>query len=412
MSETKLIIGMPAGSLADPARGGSLVNLLRNAGFPTQGYDQGGPTSFPLPSFIVGWDGRPQEFGAQIALGEVDIAISGDDWMRERTLEMEIEYGRPIHLRKVLSLKRGEVRIVIIRGEGGGECDAWLRGLLNSKPLITMVSEMPYLALDWFRKKCAPLGFAETHKSFSIQKFKTPPKIATGIVIYETWGKTEAKVKQGAVDFGLEITQSGSSIRNYGLEIAELVMESEAGIGAVFAAAGGWVFLNLLKQKSGVDLALHGAGLAAFMIWTVAFSVALQADALRAGAAGLGLGLGAGVAAVLGASALLGQYGMGMGAGCGAFLLLNMIVGPRVAPGTTLTLTAAVAASLVAVGAVLTGQLPWYALVALALIPLVVRLPLPKGAPWMQAVVAALYAASAAVAAWVLAWLASRGSAG
>ena len=183
-------------------------------------------------------------------------------------------------------------------------------------------------------------------------------------------------------------------------------------LGAVFAAAGAWVFLNLLKQKSGVDLALHGAGLAAFMVWTVAFSVALQADALRAGAAGLGLGLGAGVAAVLGASALLGQYGMGMGAGCGAFLLLAMIFGPRVVPGTTLTLTAGVAAGLVAVGAVLTGQLPWYALAALALVPVAVRLPLPKGAAWMQAIVAALYAAAPAVTAWVLAWLASRGSTG
>ena len=182
-------------------------------------------------------------------------------------------------------------------------------------------------------------------------------------------------------------------------------------LGALFAAAGGWVFLNLLKQKSGVDLALHGAGLAAFVIWTVAFSVSLQADALRAGAAGLGLGLGAGVGAVLGASALLGQYGMGLGAGCGAFLLLNMILGPRMAPGITLTLTAAVAASLVAVGAVLTGQLPWYALAALALVPVLVRLPLPKAAPWIQAIVAALYAAAAAVAAWVLAWLTSRGSA-
>ena len=183
-------------------------------------------------------------------------------------------------------------------------------------------------------------------------------------------------------------------------------------LGAVFAAAGGWVFLNLLKQKSGVDLALHGAGFAAFVIWTVSFSVALHADTLRAGAAGLGLGLGAGVGAVLGASVLLGQYGMGLGAGCGAFLLLGMIFGPRIVPGTTLTLTAGVAASLVAVGAVLTGQMPWYALLALALVPVLVRLPLPKGAPWMQAIVAALYAASAAVAAWVLAWLASRGSPG
>jgi len=183
-------------------------------------------------------------------------------------------------------------------------------------------------------------------------------------------------------------------------------------LGVLFAAAAGWVFMSLLRQKTGVELALYGAGLAAFIVWTIAFTVALQADPLRAGAAGLGLGLGAGVGAVLGASALLGQYGMGLGAGCGAFLLLNMVLGPRAMPGASLTLTASAAASLVAAGAVLTGQFPWYALAPLALVPLLVRLPLPKGAPWVQAVVASLYAATAAMAAWVLAWLASRGSTG
>jgi len=179
-------------------------------------------------------------------------------------------------------------------------------------------------------------------------------------------------------------------------------------LGAVFAAGAAWVFMNLLRQKAGLELALYGAGLTAFIVWTVAATVSLQGDGLRSGAAGLGLGLGAGVGAVLGASALLGQYGMGLGAGCGAFLLVAMILGPRAVPGVALTLTASVAASLVAVGAMLTGQLPWYALAALALVPITVRLPLPRAAPWIQGIAAALYAAAAAVGTWVLAWLASR----
>src|SRR5690606_20756318 len=108
--------------------------------------------------------------------------------------------------------------------------DAWFKDLLSRKPVVTMVSEMPYLALDWFQKKAQALGFGESHKDFSVQKFKTPPRIDRGIVIYETWGKTEAKVKQGSVDFGMEITQTGSAIRNYGLEIAEDVLCSESSI--------------------------------------------------------------------------------------------------------------------------------------------------------------------------------------
>jgi ATP phosphoribosyltransferase len=234
MSDSKLIIGMPAGSLADPNRGGSLINLLKAAGFPTKGYDQGGPTSFPLNSVLMGWDGRPQEFGAQLAIGEVDIAIGGDDWVRERVLEFKYEYQQEIALEKILPLKRGGVRLVIIVNPlaQGQDFDAWLADLLRRKPLVSMVSEMPYLALDWFREKAAKLGFADSHAEYSVQKFKTPPRAKNGIVIYETWGKTEAKVVNGSVDLGLEITQSGSALRNYGLAIGEDVMRSESGVWA------------------------------------------------------------------------------------------------------------------------------------------------------------------------------------
>src|SRR5690606_7475520 len=101
---------------------------------------------------------------------------------------------------------------------------------LARKPVVSMVSEMPYLALEWFRAKAASLGFGDSHREFAVQKFKTPPRIKSGLVIYETWGKTEAKVVNGSVDFGLEITQTGSAIRNYGLQIMDEIMRSEAGI--------------------------------------------------------------------------------------------------------------------------------------------------------------------------------------
>lgn len=232
MTSDKLVIGMPAGSLADPQRGGNLVNLLKAAGFATKGYDQGGPTSFPLNTALVGWDGRPQEFGSQLALDELDIAIGGDDWVQERILEFKYEYQQNIRLEKVLSLGRGSVRLVIIHNPlpKDKKFDTWFKELLTAKPLVVMVSEMPYVALEWFQAKIRALGFQGSHAGYSVQKFKTPPRIDRGIVIYETWGKTEAKVVNGSADFGLEITQSGSAIRNYGLQISEEIMKSETGI--------------------------------------------------------------------------------------------------------------------------------------------------------------------------------------
>jgi len=184
-------------------------------------------------------------------------------------------------------------------------------------------------------------------------------------------------------------------------------------LGALFGAGSIWVFWSVLSQKPPAQAALLGAGVFALVLWTVAFAVSLQDQPVRAGAAGLFLGLGAGVSAVLGASALLGQYGMALGAACGAFLLLVMILGKRVAAGATFTLTASVVAALLAAGAMLLAQVPWTSLAALALIPLAVRLPLPEKSPaWLQAIVVSFYALVPAACSWFLAWQSGRGASG
>lgn len=228
----KLVIGMPAGSLADPNRGGSLVGLLAQAGFETSGYEKGGPSVFKTVNFLYGWDGRPQEFGSQMDLGELDVAIAGDDWIRERVLELKLEYNTDIQLEKALSLQRGAVRIVGIACDDDSADNAvdFVREAFAKKPLLTVVSEMPYLAVDWIQGLLAKAGLGDEFNEFSVQNYKTPAKIDKGVLIYKTWGKTEAKILNGGADMGLEITQSGSAIRNYGLRIIDEIMLSETGI--------------------------------------------------------------------------------------------------------------------------------------------------------------------------------------
>lgn len=228
---TQLKIGMPAGSLANASRGGNLIDLLADAGFRTSGYDKGGPTKFTGNSLLFGWDGRPQEFAAQLDIGELDVAIAGDDWIKERILEMRIDHGVEIQLERVLTLNRGEVQIVGIAADSSFKTtEDFLRALTARKPLITVASEMPYLALDWLQGKLKAMGLGDKYKAHSVQKYKTPPRIQSGILVYESWGKTEAKVKHGAVDVGLEITQTGSAIKSYGLTILETVIRSQTSI--------------------------------------------------------------------------------------------------------------------------------------------------------------------------------------
>lgn len=247
MNATQLVIGMPAGSLANPNRGGNLVKLLEDAGFKTKGYEQGGPSSFATTNFLFGWDGRPQEFGAQLGIGELDVALAGDDWIQERVLELELEYGTKIAPRKIQTLDRGSVRIVgIVDADNDfSTTEEFLTDLCGRRPLITVVSEMPYLALNWLQNALRKIGLYEAFSSFSVQKYKTPPKVERGIVIYETWGKTEAKIKNGGADIGLEITQTGSAIRNYGLKIIDTIMESETGV---------WINPEIRNDAVKVDL--------------------------------------------------------------------------------------------------------------------------------------------------------------
>jgi len=231
MTKKQLTIGMPAGSLANPKRGGNLVQLLEKAGFRTKGYESGGPSKFITSNYLFGWDGRPQEFGSQLGIGELDVAIAGDDWVQERVLELQLEYKTQIKLEKVLSLNRGNVRIVgITANDKFSKLEDLLKELIQEKKIITVVTEMPYLALNYIQETLKKIGRYDDFKDFSVQKYKTPSKIEKGVLIYETWGKTEAKVKNAGADLGVEITQSGSAIRNYGLSIIDTLMESETGI--------------------------------------------------------------------------------------------------------------------------------------------------------------------------------------
>jgi ATP phosphoribosyltransferase len=231
MQKTQLKIGMPAGSLASASRGGNLADLLASAGFRTSGYDKGGPTKFTSNALLFGWDGRPQEFGAQLEIGELDVAIAGDDWIRERVLEMKIEHHVEINLDRVMTLNRGEVQLVgIVADAAFATTEDFLRSVAPRKPLLVVASEMPYLALDWVQRKLAAVGLAGEYRAHSVQKYKTPPRIDRGVLVYESWGKTEAKVKNGAVDLGLEISQTGSAIKSYGLTILETVMRSQTSV--------------------------------------------------------------------------------------------------------------------------------------------------------------------------------------
>ena len=181
-------------------------------------------------------------------------------------------------------------------------------------------------------------------------------------------------------------------------------------LAVLFGAASLWVFWSVLAQKPMNEMLMRGGGVALFVAWLVGFSHALRDRPVRAGASGLSLGLGVGIAAILAASASFGQYGMAVGAGCGGFLLVQMVRGRAIVAGTTLTLSAGATLALVAAGAMMLAELPWFALPALGLVPLAARIPLHASLPvWGEAILSSFLAGIPAAAACFLVWQSSRG---
>lgn len=175
-------------------------------------------------------------------------------------------------------------------------------------------------------------------------------------------------------------------------------------------AAAIWTAQRILQQQSIQILLLWGAGCAAYVAILVWGMDRLEKEPLRAASAATALGIGTGGAALLGASALLGQFGLAIGSAAAAHLLIQMISNQPLPAGRTLTLPAALIAGLTGCMAVLSAQLPWYALPVLAGIPLAAGLlPLPRQSAWIQGLLLALATSALAAGAIYLAWRVAGG---
>lgn len=166
-----------------------------------------------------------------------------------------------------------------------------------------------------------------------------------------------------------------------------------------------WVGLPILRHQPVGAAMQWGAGCALFVGWLVYWMDGLHEAPLRAGSAGMALGLGTGGAALLGGSGLLGQFGLAVGAAAGAYLLIQMITNSRLPCGRSYTLPLSLITGLTGCLAVLTTQLPWYALAPLAAIPLAAKIPVSeKLALWVQSLLLSVATLACAAGAVYLTW--------
>ncbi len=142
---------------------------------------------------------------------------------------------------------------------------------------------------------------------------------------------------------------------------------------ALGGAAAIWTVQRILRQQTLPEMLLWGAACAAYVAVLVWGMGKLAHDPPRAAAAATALGIGTGGAALVGASALLGQFSLALGAAAAAHWLIQILTNRTLSTGHVFTLPTAVIAGTVGCVAVLSASLPWYALAILAGIPIVAR---------------------------------------
>jgi ATP phosphoribosyltransferase len=180
-----------------------MVNLLNRANIKIDGYPSETGNRRPkidIPGVAVKVI-RPQDMPLQVANGKFDIAITGQDWVREHLYQFP---SSPIS--ELADLRYGRVRIVAAVSTGlpvSNTID--LRRLAAEKGWrVRLASEYVTIADKYARDN--RLGMYR---------------------IIPTWGATEAFLPDDA-DVLIENTETGSTLKRHNLKILETLFESRA----------------------------------------------------------------------------------------------------------------------------------------------------------------------------------------
>jgi len=179
--------------------------FLKRAGFNLEGYSD--ETSNRRPSADLDWLGikviRPQDMPLQVANANFDLAITGEDWMREHLYRFP---SSPVE--ELLALSFGTVKIVVAVSQDMPVTDIdELRSLVQSGKLtipIRVASEYINISDKYLR---------DNH----IDPYKLIP----------TWGASEAFLPEDA-DVLIDNTETGKTLQQHNLKIIDVIFQSSA----------------------------------------------------------------------------------------------------------------------------------------------------------------------------------------
>jgi ATP phosphoribosyltransferase len=223
----KIVLGLPKGSLNDVNRGNT-YKLLVDAGYEVRGYEPGkeeNEINIMNDTEIRGFLTRPQSAPVELNRQMLDIAIIGEDWVREESVNLEGEL-----IRKIGDLNYGQTRLIVAvpQEEPYESLSDFFRANKDRKTPILCFTEYPNLTRQFFMNNNGYQEiFGESSPLVQIRGLWDGNNEMVQIINSD--GATEVYIAKGA-DLVVDNTQTGSSLKKAGLKILETIMESSAGL--------------------------------------------------------------------------------------------------------------------------------------------------------------------------------------
>ncbi len=223
----KIVLGLPKGSLNNINRGNT-YQLFVDAGYEIKGYEPGKEENeirIVNDPEIKAFLSRPQSSPVELNRGILDIAIVGEDWVREES----VESGEDL-IKKIGDLDYGQTRLIVALPKEApyDSLTDFFRANADRKKPILCFTEYPNLTRQHFMNNEGYKElFGESKPLVQVRGLRDGDN--NQVQIINSDGATEVYIAKGA-DLVVDNTQTGSSLKKAGLKILETIMESSAGL--------------------------------------------------------------------------------------------------------------------------------------------------------------------------------------
>ena len=222
----EITIGLPKGSLNNVNRGNT-YQLFVDAGYEVRGYEPGNE-SYEIDILnddeIIAFLTRPQSTPVELNRGMVDIAIVGEDWVKEESVLSDND------IVKIGDLNYGETRLIVAvpKESPYNNLSEFFRANKDRKNPILCFTEYPNLTRQHIMENEAYQEiWGDSVPYVQVRGLRDGDN--KDVQVINSDGATEVYIAKGA-DLIVDNTQTGSSLKKAGLKELETILHSSAGL--------------------------------------------------------------------------------------------------------------------------------------------------------------------------------------